>query len=107
MIGKSFARIHQQNLVNFGVLPVVLDDPAIYDRLAMADMLILTEMHVRIAGGRGAQAATGAKPRLEVVVHAKQLQFTVSHALSPREVEVLLAGGLTNWLRARVSPPRG
>ena len=33
VIAKGFARIHAQNLVNFGVLPISFTDPADYDRI--------------------------------------------------------------------------
>ena len=36
VIAKSFARIHWQNLANFGVLAVEFDDPDDYDRVARA-----------------------------------------------------------------------
>src|SRR5205814_8100763 len=39
VLAKSFARIHWQNLINFGVLPLVFDDPAEYDRINQGDML--------------------------------------------------------------------
>ena len=33
VIAKSFARIHRQNLINFGILPLKLANAADYDRL--------------------------------------------------------------------------
>jgi aconitate hydratase len=33
VLAKGFARIHRQNLINYGVLPLVFTDPADYDRL--------------------------------------------------------------------------
>ena len=41
VIARSFARIHWQNLVNFGVLPLRLDDPSEYDRIEANDVLTL------------------------------------------------------------------
>jgi aconitate hydratase len=94
VIAKSFARIHQQNLVNFGVLPVTFDDPTLYDHLEEGDML-------RIADIRQQLARSPQDFRLKALIDGKDFVFTVSHALSNREIDVLLAGGITNWIRER------
>jgi aconitate hydratase len=91
VIAKSFARIHQQNLVNFGVLPVTLQDQDIYDQLEQGDRLILSDIRNQISGPECCD--------LDIHVANKDMAFTVVHDLSSREIEVLLAGGLTNWLR--------
>lgn len=72
VIAKSFARIHQQNLVNFGVLPVTFNDPSIYDVLEEGDRLRVE--HVRDQIARGPQY-----PQFEVQVDEKDLLFSVSH----------------------------
>ena len=41
VIAKGFARIHAQNLVNFGVLPLTFVDPADYDRVEQGDELAI------------------------------------------------------------------
>ena len=43
VIAKSFARIHWQNLVNFGILPLTFIDPADYDQLQQNDLIISIE----------------------------------------------------------------
>jgi hypothetical protein len=42
-------------------------------------------------------------PYLEILVPEKGLAFRVGWGLSPRECEVLLAGGLTNWVKIKTS----
>jgi aconitate hydratase len=42
VLARSFARIHWQNLVNFGVLPLTFADLADYDRLKVGDMIRLS-----------------------------------------------------------------
>src|SRR5256885_3568946 len=39
VLAKSFARIHRQNLINYGVLPLVFTNLADYDRLEKGDIL--------------------------------------------------------------------
>src|SRR5690349_1375013 len=44
VIAKSFARIHWQNLANFGVLALEFADPADYDSVTQGDVLSLTNL---------------------------------------------------------------
>jgi aconitate hydratase len=90
VIAKSFARIHSHNLVNFGILPVTFDDPTVYDRLEEGDVLLIDQLYHQLEEGKG---------KLNVRVLRKDLTFTGSHMLTARMVEIVLAGGLTNWIR--------
>ena len=49
VIAKGFARIHRQNLVNFGVLPLVFADPSVYDRLESMDLIVISDLRKQIA----------------------------------------------------------
>ncbi|HHX64660.1 MAG TPA: aconitate hydratase [Chloroflexi bacterium] len=91
VLAKSFARIHQANLINVGILPLVFVDPADYDRFAQGDRL-------RIAGL--AEALRRGEP---VAVENVTQGFTVQarYDLSDRQVEIMLAGGLLNYIKAR------
>ncbi len=92
VIALGFARIHWQNLVNFGVLPLVLDDPAEYSRIESGDALVLRDLRRQV---RDVQ-------RIAVENVTQRRDFTAHHDLSGRQVEVLLAGGLINWLRVHL-----
>jgi aconitate hydratase len=97
VVAKSFARIHWQNLVNFGVLPLTLVDAEDYDRIARSD-------HLRIEGLRGQLQRSAA-----VIVHnATQVRdLATRHDLSPRQREILFCGGLINWInRSKRKRPR-
>ncbi len=84
VIARSFARIHWQNLVNFGVLPLTFADPADYDAVQEGDELHLPEVAERVREGR--PIVVGNRTRAST--------FTVEHGLSSRQVEVMLAGSL-------------
>ena len=89
VVAKSFARIHWQNLINFGILPLTFEDPTDYDRLAVGDVLHFTDLRRQLQSGR-------------VVEFAKATgggAIKGRHDLSPRQVDVVLAGGLINALR--------
>jgi aconitate hydratase len=92
VIAKSFARIHRMNLVNFGILPVIFSDPTLYDSLELNDVVVLENAREQLAGSVKDRA-------LILKVPKKKLRFTVTHNLFPRMIEVILAGGLTNWTR--------
>ena len=86
VFAKSFARIHWQNLINFGVLPLTLADPKDYGELFQGDILLLEDLHGQLARGADFRIYL---PRRNRPLHAR-------HALSPRQIEILLAGGLIN-----------
>ena len=90
-IAKGFARIHRQNLVNYGILPLVFDDVSVYDNLESGDVIVISDLRKQIAENE----------KIEVRVPQKDLTFTASHNLTPHMREVLLSGGLTNWVRGK------
>src|SRR5919108_1415924 len=51
VIVKSFARIHRANLINWGVAPLVFDDPAAWDGIERDDRLRLPGLRAALAAG--------------------------------------------------------
>jgi hypothetical protein len=51
IIAKGVARIHWQNLVNFGVLPLIFIDATDYDRLGQGDVIQVEGIHAAIKSG--------------------------------------------------------
>lgn len=95
VIAKSFARIHSQNLVNFGVLPLTFPDPADYDEIQAGDVLRLPDLHRAIEEGNDIAVENVTRGR----------SFGARHSMSPRQVEVMFRGGLINWLKERLGQP--
>jgi aconitate hydratase len=93
VIARSFARIHGQNLVNFGVLPLLFCDAADHDAIEAGDELCVEGIHDALRGGE----------RLTVQNATRDTAFEVRHDLSQRQVRVVIAGGLVNDFRARES----
>jgi aconitase A len=93
VLAKGFARIHSQNLINFGVLPLTFVDLADYDGIQVGDVLRLTDLRRVLTEGD------------ELVVEnvRRQYQFRVRHSMSPRQVRFLLRGGLINWMKERLA----
>jgi aconitate hydratase len=94
VIAKSFARIHRQNLVNFGILPLSFADPSDWESVDPNDVLVLSD--VRAAIRRGNQVA--------VINKTKGVTFQTAHGLTDRQVEMALAGSLINLTRERGKP---
>lgn len=90
VIAKSFARIHLQNLCNFGLLPLVFVDPSDWDGIAQDDILQIFDVPEAITKGR----------RITVINHTKNERYETEHPLTPREVEMVLAGSLINVVRS-------
>jgi len=92
VIAKGIARIHWQNLVNFGVLPLIFMDAADYDRLEQGDVIRVESIHAAITSG----------PTIPVKNLTRKLTFVARHSLSDRQVDVYMAGGLINWKKGRL-----
>jgi aconitate hydratase len=82
VIAKSFARIHWQNLANFGIVPLEFADASDCDRIEQGDELTVENLRDQLANGT------------EVTVRGKDREFRCTHRLSPRQVETVLAGGV-------------
>ncbi len=88
---KSFARIHRSNLINWGVLPALLTDPADYPYLQPGDQLEFSGITEFVKGAGPLKARN--------VTRGRDIQVT--HDLSQRESEILLAGGLLQKIKSR------
>ena len=88
---KDFARIHWQNLVNFGVLPLTFVDNEDYDLLEQGDVLEVTDLRNKIRTGN----------EFSIGVKGKTQEIQVKHMLSKRQVDIMLKGGIINWVKSR------
>ena len=84
VVAKSVERIHAANLVNFGIVPFVFENPADADRIEQGDAIELPGVAAAV---RGDGVAT-------VVVRRTGESFRVRASLSERQRGILLAGGL-------------
>lgn len=81
VIAVGFARIHWQNLANFGILALEFDDPSDLTRIGTNDQVVLDGVHEALRSGTSVTAQIGGR---EVGLH---------HRLSERQVQMVLAGG--------------
>ena len=81
VVAKSLARIHWQNLANFGVLALEFSDEKDYETLSQGDVLEFRGLRDQLADSKTVSAEVGER------------QFEFRHTLSPRQVDMVLAGG--------------
>jgi aconitate hydratase len=89
VIALSYARIHESNLVNFGIPPLRFTRHEDYRSLQPGDRVEVQGVHKAFAAGKLVRARN----------LTRGLEYELSHELSPRQVDMLLAGGLTRHLR--------
>ena len=87
-IAKSFARIHRANLINFGVVPLIFANPKDYERMDVGK-------HIRIPNAREQIANDSKNMRLEL--DGEKIECL--NVFSRREREMLLHGGLINYVK--------
>jgi aconitate hydratase len=89
VVAKSYARIHWQNLVNFGILPLTFKNRNDYSKIKQGDVLVLNDVIFNL------------KNNNEFVLYNKtrKQSYPVEHILSSRQVDILLEGGMINYFR--------
>ena len=90
IICKSFARIHRQNLINNGILPLEFVNEADYDRIEQGDDLVIANIRNIVENGA----------KIIVEDKTKGFSFEVKCELSERGKGMMLAGGLLNYTKA-------
>jgi aconitate hydratase len=85
VIVKSLARIHRANLINFGILPLVLSNKSDYDKLSEGSGLSLVTTSLTPGGVAEMTTTEG-------------LKIKVENDLSEKELAIILAGGLLNYV---------
>jgi len=88
IIAKSFARIHLDNLVNFGIVPLTFNDPHDYESLDQGDMI---EIDLTMLESD------------EISVHnlTKNKRIILRHSLDKRALEILRIGGKLPYIKQK------
>jgi aconitate hydratase len=86
VLAKSYARIGWQNLVNFGIMPLEFVNPKDYDTIEQGDEVEIIELRDALSKGHS----------IPVKNKTKDLVYAMTHSLSPRQIEMMLCGGLIN-----------
>jgi aconitate hydratase len=92
VIAKSFERIHAANLINFGILPLTFKNEVDYDAIGANDTIEI--------GTIKAALETGTDLMLKDLTNGKSIPL--KYALSVRQRDILLAGGMLNYTRMQM-----
>ena len=95
IVAESFARIHLANLVNFGLLPLVFENPEDRAKFKQGDV-------VRIDTASLVQGRTYAVENVTAGVSVPAVS-----PLSQEELDIITVGGRLNWIRQRNAQTAG
>jgi len=73
------------------MLPLEFGDPSEYDRLANGDILVLKDLRAKVP-----------QRRILIDNRTRDRTFEACHDLSLRQVQVVLEGGLINWVKQQL-----
>ncbi len=93
VLAKALERIHQANLVNFGILPLVFANPADYDGVDQGDEVAMADLREAVEAG-GAIVIRNVTKGTEVEARL---------VASQRQRAALLAGGVLNQVAAETA----
>jgi aconitate hydratase len=93
VLAGSIARIHWENLVNFGVLPLMFADGSGYEAVSERDVLCIADVENQLRAG----------DTVEVENVTTSTTVPTTYGLSGRQVDVILRGGIIATLRQRQS----
>jgi len=94
VLAKSFARIHWQNLINFGILPLQLVHPEDWETIDQEDVLALRDVRAALRNGNA----------VKVENQTKSQSYDTAHPMSRRQADIVLRGGLINAARENHTP---
>jgi aconitate hydratase len=89
ILAKSIERIHKANLINFAIVPIEFENQADYDRINPGDALRIPEL----------TAAIKLLDEVKIINTTGGFEFKGRLALSSRDRDILLAGGLLNMAK--------
>jgi aconitate hydratase len=90
VIAKSIERIHRDNLINFGILPLIFTDTADYERVEKNDELQIVHIVKAIHDST-----------IQVINITRNYSFIVTNETTTRQREIILKGGLLNYSLGR------
>jgi aconitate hydratase len=91
VFAKSYARIHKENLINYGILPLVFKNKVDYEKVDMNDVFVIEDVYAQVDKGE-----------IIVKVVNKNMKFTTILELSNYDKRVLKEGGAVNYLKNKL-----
>lgn len=89
VIAKSFARIHRNNLINFGVIPLEFLDESDYESIQQKDEILFEDLISQIKSSDIIKA--------KLISKSKELKFKLN--LTQEERTIIIYGGKLNFVK--------
>ena len=86
VIAKSFARIHTDNLINAGILPLTFANPEDYDKLNQDDTLVLENLYEGMKNGK-------------LTLKVRDMEIPLEYNYTERQTEIIKKGGLLAYTK--------
>jgi aconitate hydratase len=93
VLAKSFARIHRENLINFGILPLSVSEE-LYEGIDQGNEIELPEI--------GKEVKDSGSITMKDIKRGET--YTLKHNLTERQREIMIVGGLLNYIKQRGTP---
>ncbi|MDI6797258.1 MAG: aconitate hydratase [Desulfatibacillaceae bacterium] len=90
VLALSFARIHRANLINFGIVPLILADRKQLEGILQGDILVLEGAGEKIYNQQSFVIKNKSRGNSDI---------TVALDLNDKERQIVTAGGKLNWYR--------
>ena len=90
VLAKSFARIHQANLINNGIIPLIFENPEDYDNVEEMDELLIENSFLQLKKGL---------VKVKNMTNGKEYKMILK--ITPRQKEIIVQGGLLNLVKSK------
>jgi len=90
VLAKSFARIHQANLINNGIIPLIFENPEDYDNVEEMDELLIENSFLQLKKG---------VVKVKNMTNGKEYKMILK--ITPRQKEIIVQGGLLNLVKSK------
>lgn len=90
VLAKSFARIHEANLINTGILPLTFENEDDYGKVDQSDKIEILNLRKSIQNNEP----------IILINKTKDIEIGVKYNLEDRDRDIILAGGLLNYLKS-------
>lgn len=92
VMAKSYARIHRSNLINFGILPLIIKEQDAFTSIEQGDTIVIENIREHVKND----------DRMTVSIKNKDKTIEVYLDTNARERKILLSGGLLNMIKQGV-----
>jgi aconitate hydratase len=93
---KSFARIHLSNLINYGIIPMIFNNPNDFDCINQDDLLEFDKLKMTIRK----------EQKIRAFNLTQKTEIFLSAPVPKEKIEILLTGGLLPFLKKNSLPKK-